>query len=541
MNMGKKLLIGLLAIAILFAASFLIAKKFQYKQAGQKSNFSAEQLKNPRVNPAVLPENENQEKDFSILWISDFAGNRILGLSGEGKIVWEQNMNAYPIPASSFNVHSEYVTLAPSGNLIVADGDGMMVQEIDRQTHNLLWQYGKRSIQGVTAGLIHQPDKSFKINDHEVLINDGNNRRVIIVDQKTNQIVWQYGHTLEMGSSPGYLRGNTSARPIGNGEQIIITDTLENKIMFVDRATKEILWEWEKPDAKWLQHVFLTEEGTFILEDRLKNEVFEVDRQGEILWTLNKLADGSELKYPTDTIALPNGHILIVEAGRDRVIEVVPQTGKIVRQWSSQTAGQSLGLLTTIAIDYQPLPYGNQIKAGKPIVFVGPRQNIPAGTPSDYGFWSFAVSVPGVLSRSGQPLISEFEWLKKQGWKSVVDLRVDGEREEVGDDQKIPGFNDLDFDYLALPIADGSPPTDEQAKKFLEFVTNFTNQPVHVHCRGGYGRTGIVVALYRYSVQAWQWLEAIDESRLFQGGVSDSQKNWLERWAQNHEPGSYSK
>jgi len=536
--MRKKIIIGLVIAALIAGGGFFIAyQKSHFKVSNESLGQSpASFTKNYEKIAAQLPEAQNLEKNFSILWYSDFDGNRVVGLSPDGKIVWEQNMDTPPIPPQSYNVHTEYVTLAPNGNLIVADGDGMMVQEIDRTTHELLWQYGKRSIQGATEGLIHQPDISFKINDHEVLINDGNNRRVIIVDQNTNQIVWQYGHTLQMSSSTGYLLGNTSARPINETKQIIITDTLENKIMIIDRATKQILWEYKKPDAKWLQHVFPTSEGTFILEDRQKNEVFEINLEGKILWTLGKLTDGSTLKYPTDTIALPNGDILIAESGRYRIIEVVPKTGELVKTWNVS------GFVTTVAIDYQTPPNnGNEIIAGKSFVFVGPRQNIPSGAPNDYGFWSFAVPVSGVLSRSGQPTIADFKWLKEHSWKSIVNLRVDGERDEVGDDTKIEGFNNLGFNYLALPMADGSPPTNEQAEKFLEFMTNPANQPSHVHCRGGYGRTGVMVALYRYSVQGWSWLKAAEESVLFEGGISDSQKNWLERWAQNHDPGSFAK
>jgi hypothetical protein len=194
-------------------------------------------------------------------------------------------------------------------------------------------------------GFIHQPDKSFKINDHEVVINDGNNRRVIIVDQRTNAIVWQYGETLRMGSTPGLLRGNTSVVPFHNGEQFIITDTLEKKVMIVDRASKKIIWEFRKPDAKWLQHVWPTEAGTFIMEDRQRGEVFEVSQSGQILWTLSKLADGSSLHYPTDVIKLGNGHLLIAEGGVGRVIEVAPQTGELIKQY------KGVGFVTTIAID----------------------------------------------------------------------------------------------------------------------------------------------------------------------------------------------
>ncbi len=171
--------------------------------------------------------------------------------------------------------------------------------------------------------------------------------------------------------------------------------------------------------------------------------------------------------------------------------------------------------------------------------FVGPRENIPPDVPSAYGFWSFAIPVPSVLSRSGQPLVSEFEWLRAHGWRGVVSLRVDGERGEIGDDMQLPGFTELGFAYLHLPITDGHPPTDEQAAAFLAFITDPANQPIHVHCRGGFGRTGTMTALYRYAVQGWPMETAIAESRAFRGGISQPQKTWLMRWAATHPPGSH--
>ena len=179
------------------------------------------------------------------------------------------------------------------------------------------------------------------------------------------------------------------------------------------------------------------------------------------------------------------------------------------------------------------------LSPSREIVFVGPREGIPDDSPTAYGFWSFAMPVKGVLSRSGQPLIGEFEWMKENGWRSVVNLRVDGERDEVGDDAKLSGFKELGLNYLHLPMIDGHPPTEEQAESFLRFVTNPYNQPAHVHCRGGIGRAGTMTALYRYAVQGWPMEKAIEESRPFRGGVSTLQEPWLLQWAQDHEPGGF--
>ena len=161
---------------------------------------------------------------------------------------------------------------------------------------------------------------------------------------------------------------------------------------------------------------------------------------------------------------------------------------------------------------------------------VGPRQNIASSTPTAYGFWSFSIPKPGIFSRSGQPTIQEFTWLKKNGWKSVVDLRFDNEYKEVADDSKISGFKKLGFNYLRLQIRDGGSPTDSQAKTFLGFIKDVKNQPVHIHCRGGYGRTGTLVALYRYEVDKWTMKQAIAESRLYHGGISTAQTKWLLAW-----------
>jgi len=174
-------------------------------------------------------------------------------------------------------------------------------------------------------------------------------------------------------------------------------------------------------------------------------------------------------------------------------------------------------------------------QTSKPI-FIGPRGNTATSTPKAYGFWSFAILAGGKISRSGQPLLSEFKWLKNNGWKSVVDLRVDGEYQEVSDDRKIKGFNNLKFNYLSLPIKDGGIPTLQQARQFLQFAADPKNQPLEIHCRGGYGRTGTLIALYRYTVDGWTMAQAIAESRLYRGGIDSRQKQWLLNWAKNNPP-----
>jgi len=171
---------------------------------------------------------------------------------------------------------------------------------------------------------------------------------------------------------------------------------------------------------------------------------------------------------------------------------------------------------------------------GHEINFAGPPQAILPKVPPGSGFWSFAICVPNVLSRSGQPSMLDFRWLKDHGWKSVVNLRFTS-------NANWPGFKDLNFNYLALPIKDNSVPTDKQVQKFLEFVTSPYNQPVHIFCHAGIGRTGVMIVLYRYMVQGWPMEIAILESRFRGNGMEEFQIKWLRKWAHKHKAGSFSK
>jgi DNA-binding beta-propeller fold protein YncE len=64
----------------------------------------------------------------------------------------------------------------------------------------LLWRYGPTG-----TGALDHPSLALSLPNGEVLANDDRNDRVIVIDPHTNRIVWQYGHTHQPGSQPGYL------------------------------------------------------------------------------------------------------------------------------------------------------------------------------------------------------------------------------------------------------------------------------------------------------------------------------------------------
>ncbi len=269
------------------------------------------------------------EPPFENIFIADFSNNRVIGVNRETKkIFWEYSGSNPRLPWEQQFWVAEYVSIAPDGNLIVTDAQGQRVVKIDREKKNIIWSYGKREQPGHAPGFLHAPDKAFQIKDGGILINDGNNRRVIIVDPKTNEVVWQFGKTGAMGTGEGLLMGNTHARELADGS-ILITDTTNKKIIKVARDTKEVLWEWKNPDAKWIQHVSETPEGNFTLEDRQRKEVYEVSKEGEVIWKLDN-SDSIKLGYPTNIIKLKNDHYLINDPGKSHIFELNPENNEIV-------------------------------------------------------------------------------------------------------------------------------------------------------------------------------------------------------------------
>ena len=57
----------------------------------------------------------------------------------------------------------------------------------------------------LAAAVPIQPSLALPLPNGDVLANDDKNHRVIVIDPRTNRIVWQYGHTGVPGAGAGFL------------------------------------------------------------------------------------------------------------------------------------------------------------------------------------------------------------------------------------------------------------------------------------------------------------------------------------------------
>ncbi|MFW9831277.1 MAG: dual specificity protein phosphatase family protein [Candidatus Thorarchaeota archaeon] len=107
-----------------------------------------------------------------------------------------------------------------------------------------------------------------------------------------------------------------------------------------------------------------------------------------------------------------------------------------------------------------------------------------------------------------------FDWLfHQQGIRALVSLEplrpIDSEKAKK-----------LGFQIAKVPIVDYSAGSPQQRKQALQAIINFMHKglPVLVHCKGGLGRTGMILALYLVSQKGQTPKTAISQIRSLKKG-----------------------
>ncbi len=215
--------------------------------------------------------------------ITDPQRNVTPGVSGkvfvfnpvENRITWEYTGSqlVQPVDAFEFYDNGQY-------RILVTDRGNNKVLQIGRETQSIDWEYGKSDgSEGSGPNELSIPADAVKIDDApEVLIADRGNNRVIIVDKASKTPIWQFG-------SPA-LKSPVDVEYINASASILITDYADNRVLIVSRATSEITWQYPDPS-------------------RADDPVLG-------------------LSNPIDADYLENGHVLIADAGHNRIIEVDP-------------------------------------------------------------------------------------------------------------------------------------------------------------------------------------------------------------------------
>ena len=155
------------------------------------------------------------------------------------------------------------------------------------------------------------------------------------------------------------------------------------------------------------------------------------------------------------------------------------------------------------------------------------------------GLRHFAVVVPGVLLRSGQPHVRDLETIRREhGLGAIVCVRG-GTRHPLRGrwfrrERAFCRQHGIHLEHIRM--SDKRPPAPEVFDRFLALFDDPRHRPVLVHCEQGFHRTGVMCAAYRVARQGWRLEDALAEMQAHGFELDDEQRQplvtELTRWAQ---------
>lgn len=124
--------------------------------------------------------------------VTEIRGDWVDSIDLSGHVFWSAHPSGIAYPSDSNEISpGRYLTVDYSkpGQILIFDQNG-----------KALWRYKPSG-----ANALNHPSLALPLPNGDIVCNDDANHRVVVVDPRTNAIVWQYGHTGVRGSAPGYL------------------------------------------------------------------------------------------------------------------------------------------------------------------------------------------------------------------------------------------------------------------------------------------------------------------------------------------------
>jgi outer membrane protein assembly factor BamB len=247
------------------------------------------------------------------------------------------------------------------GNILISDQFNNRVIEINR-SKQIVWHFGSGdpTLCNPGPGAIIGLNDAERIGDGLTLLagtgipagassfmpNGCIDNRVIAVDQNGN-IVWQYGQAGVTGSGFNQLSVPVFAIQLPN-HNIAIVDQSNERVIVVDKNTKQVVWHYGCPTCNLLNNpnsVELLPNGHFLIADENNNRVIEVNRDHQIVWQYT-----DQLKFAAFASRLPNGDTLITDSGHARIVQINQSRHVVFQYFTDTQPGSNSAPLPTNAV-----------------------------------------------------------------------------------------------------------------------------------------------------------------------------------------------
>src|SRR5712692_9429043 len=268
------------------------------------------------------------------LLISDQFNNRVVEVAPDGHIVWTFGSGnptlCNPGPGAIIGLNDAERL---SGGLTLLAGTGIPAGSasdpkgcadnraiVVNQKGDIVWQYGQAGVTGSGPNELNVPVFAIQLPSRNIMIVDQGNNRVIEVDRNTKQIVWSYGPK----SGPGALNNPNSAELLPNGH-ILIGDENNNRVIEITRDGT-IVWEYNQ-GLSGAAFASRLSNGDTLITDSSHSRILEVTPNKKVVFEYFTNSDPgtNSAPLPTNAVQLANGAIILADQCNNRVLIVDPR------------------------------------------------------------------------------------------------------------------------------------------------------------------------------------------------------------------------
>jgi outer membrane protein assembly factor BamB len=183
--------------------------------------------------------------------------DKLVEIDKEGNIVWEWKVYEHldfskdvfcPLEHRAEWTHQNTCTVLPDGDILASFRTLDCIVRIDKETGKIKWRFGNG---GVANGEIaHQHEPTLLDNGNILVFDNGEHRRysrysytrLVEVDPKSNEVVWEYKEDPPFSWFCG-CQGGCQRLPNGN---TVVADTMIGRLFEVTHAGEKV-WEYMSP------------------------------------------------------------------------------------------------------------------------------------------------------------------------------------------------------------------------------------------------------------------------------------------------------
>ena len=238
-----------------------------------------------------------------------------------------------------------------SGYVMIADRNNDRIIIVNPRTNRVVWVFPRPGdVKGGQS--FHDPDDAFFTPGYRsVSTNEEYNQTISEIDVRTHRMVWSFGHPGVRGSALGYLSNPDDAYLLPNG-LFMVADIQNCRVLFINRAHRVVRelgragncghnppQGLSSPNGATPLH----DGGVLVTE--IGGWVDRISRNGRLLWTIR-----TPTTYPSDAQLLPNGNVLVAGFNTPGRVDEITPGGRVV--WTYAPTGYWSLDRPSLAIDW---------------------------------------------------------------------------------------------------------------------------------------------------------------------------------------------